>query len=921
MQHEQPTGYEVLDITAAALRERFVLDSLGTEIVQTCMSYLYTSADEDDAIRQVLAYLGTQFGCARVSTFSVRRGRWISADLEWCAEGFSAQKDQLRNELIDHLNVSRESLSRRSLVLLRDVEGIRNTHPISYAMMKSRQATSVLSMLMQFEHEDLGLVTMENPTAADLDRAIAVLLALEQALHSQMRRRQMLHELEEMSFHDPMTGAYNRNALAELYRRPLAMRSVGVIFCDVSGLKQVNDTLGHEVGDEMIIQCHRLIQQNVRTDHIYRMGGDEFLALCYNCTKEEIEQDYARLKHAVSESEHHIAVGYVWSDEAPLMLEPLIAQADQEMYRNKQAYYSTRDYFARMAREVTAKGAVLTVGAEDTAFQRYIKDYYFDAEALMRSLTINNTNQFFFFGDIQKNYFYVSDMMRDRFGFESNLIVNLPHYWEQCICDEEYKRLNSEEVERMFMEKRDTYEVLHILQDVHGNRIWAYNSGTLQWNVDKTVPLFLSGRITLQDKGYAVDQISGFQKDHKALSQLEEIQRAGQKTPVIGFCLNHMDKVNHSDPTYYGNLLMYHTGQHLLSELSGQVTFYRLEGTCFIAVMHPEVQADPVQVLERIRNIVEEEYKAAEVYEANPASFALLKYEASVGTPQEFLETVYETIDTARELPHLPYATVSEERRREIEQIEKMAAVLRRDVKNGMENFRIVVVPAVWTDTGALAGGESVLRWTYQGREVTNAELTPLLEKEGLMVQVNRWAMEQALRAGAQLRDCAKEFTLAFNISEQTLSSEGIVDFMRELVERYNVQSQTFFAEVLETHMLARSGKLTEFAKACQEMGIHIMQKRFASLNAPFRAAMEPETSVVKLSAQLLHDLPTGEEQEKYLQSLAFTCRTFGKKFSVNDIKTEEEHRKAVACGCDYLQGSYYSNPLELTELYALLLK
>lgn len=130
----------------------------------------------------------------------------------------------------------------------------------------------------------------------------------------------------------------------------------------------------------------------------------------------------------------------------------------------------------------------------NTAFQKYLKHYYFDAEVLLKSITINNTNQFFFFGDVQKNYFYISNHMRDRFGFESNLILNLPHHWEQRICDPEYKKINSLAVERLFGEKQESYELLHQVEDVHGNRVWVHNSGMLQWNADKTVPLFLAGR-------------------------------------------------------------------------------------------------------------------------------------------------------------------------------------------------------------------------------------------------------------------------------------------------------------------------------------------------------------------------------------------------------------------------------------------
>ena len=153
--------------------------------------------------------------------------------------------------------------------------------------------------------------------------------------------------------------------------------------------------------------------------------------------------------------------------------------------------------------------------------------------------------------------------MRDRFGFDSNLILNLPHHWEQRICDPECKKINSQAVESLLGEEQESYELLHQVEDVHGNRVWVHNSGMLQWNADKTVPLFLAGRITLRDKAYSVDQISGFKKDYKALVQLEKMQTEKQPAEVIGFCLNHFPKINRVKSTYQGNMLLYHIGNRL----------------------------------------------------------------------------------------------------------------------------------------------------------------------------------------------------------------------------------------------------------------------------------------------------------------------------------------------------------------------
>lgn len=104
-------------------------------------------------------------------------------------------------------------------------------------------------------------------------------------------------------------------------------------------------------------------------------------------------------------------------------------------------------------------------------------------------------------------------------------------------------------------------------------------------------------------------------------------------------------------------------------------------------------------LIKEIRSIIEEEYKAIEVYDAPAANFTVLSYHKGNGTPQEFLEIVYQMIDTARNMPTMPYVDVSEKQQEEITKTERMVKILHQNVQNHMENFRIVIQPAVFTGT------------------------------------------------------------------------------------------------------------------------------------------------------------------------------------------------------------------------------
>ena len=117
----------------------------------------------------------------------------------------------------------------------------------------------------------------------------------------------------------------------------------------MNGLKTVNDTQGHEAGDELIRGAARCILSVIREEQgrCFRTGGDEFVVLAC-MTLKEAEEAAERLErtasawHGEKVRSLHMAVGLAHASEHPgLTAEKLVGIADQEMYKAKSAYYRT----------------------------------------------------------------------------------------------------------------------------------------------------------------------------------------------------------------------------------------------------------------------------------------------------------------------------------------------------------------------------------------------------------------------------------------------------------------------------------------------------------------------------------------------------------------------------------------------------
>lgn len=64
--------------------------------------------------------------------------------------------------------------------------------------------------------------------------------------------------------------------------------SIGVVYLDVNGLKEINDNLGHDSGDELLKACAKIIQNSFEIGSYYRIGGDEFVIICIDISENEL---------------------------------------------------------------------------------------------------------------------------------------------------------------------------------------------------------------------------------------------------------------------------------------------------------------------------------------------------------------------------------------------------------------------------------------------------------------------------------------------------------------------------------------------------------------------------------------------------------------------------------------------------------
>ncbi|WGS64731.1 GGDEF domain-containing protein [Marinitoga aeolica] len=127
-----------------------------------------------------------------------------------------------------------------------------------------------------------------------------------------LKKVKLINELRKLSLIDYLTGVYNRRAITDILKKEIERskrenRTFVISMLDFDNFKKVNDTYGHDAGDEVLRKTIELIRKKIRYyDSIGRLGGEEFLIVLSNISKENALKVTERIRLAVENNIVHI---------------------------------------------------------------------------------------------------------------------------------------------------------------------------------------------------------------------------------------------------------------------------------------------------------------------------------------------------------------------------------------------------------------------------------------------------------------------------------------------------------------------------------------------------------------------------------------------------------------------------------------
>ncbi|MBD5522165.1 MAG: diguanylate cyclase [Lachnospiraceae bacterium] len=330
-----------IDISADTKQNEVIRDYQNREaLVNEALRTALQASDPNDSIKIVIEYLGKALGGEKVYIFEKNAEGNDDNTYEWVASGVSPGKDNLQNLPPEVCEGLYRIFAEDKCVAIRDIEDIKATNPLLYKILKRQNSLSITAVPLFDDGRMIGFYGVDNPPVEDMSYISNMLQIMGHFIECMFKKRNLVRSLQQMSYLDQLTQFGNRYAMAKYMENMRSDESVGIVYGDITGLKRVNDAEGHAAGDRLILSaCECMKAAFGDCYELFRIGGDELLAICTGIEESEFQERVARLKKIMPEFSVNMAVGAEWKSDTTAGINAVLATAEKRMYEDKSAYY------------------------------------------------------------------------------------------------------------------------------------------------------------------------------------------------------------------------------------------------------------------------------------------------------------------------------------------------------------------------------------------------------------------------------------------------------------------------------------------------------------------------------------------------------------------------------------------------------
>lgn len=395
---------------------------------------------------------------------------------------------------------------------------------------------------------------------------------------------------------------------------------------------------------------------------------------------------------------------------------------------------------------------------------------------------------------------------------------------------------------------------------------------------------------------------------------IEKARRRNHAVAVMFCDLDGFKTVNDAYGHQLGDRLLVKVSQRIGSLLRPQDTLARLGGDEFVIVLPIDEPDDAMVVAERIIAAVADPFliEAAELQVT--ASLGIALYPDDAADERALMANadaaMYHTKQEGRNgyTFFTPSMQVSANRQLRLLQDLRKATERGELLLHYQPKFVAAGTPAV--------GAEALLRWQHPELGMLAPDIfIPIAERSGLILPIGDWVLDQAC---AQLRawhDAGNpHWTMAVNLSPLQFAAAGLVETVKETLERHGLEASRLTLEITETTAMKNVETSLQILNALTALGVRISIDDFGTGYSSLLYLKRMPATELKIDRAFVRDLEDNAEDAAIVSSIVALGRSLQFNIVAEGVETAGQRDYLSSLGCDQLQGYHLGRPMAPDE-------
>ncbi len=418
------------------------------------------------------------------------------------------------------------------------------------------------------------------------------------------------------------------------------------------------------------------------------------------------------------------------------------------------------------------------------------------------------------------------------------------------------------------------------------------------------------------------DALTGLPNRILALDRLQHAanhaRRDGTKCAAMFLDLDNFKQINDTLGHAAGDTLLCQAAERLRAVVRDEDTVARLGGDEFLVIMGGLADGrDAERVARKIIAAFAELFRIEDRDFSASASIGMALFPDDGTEPSVLLRNadlaMYEAKEAGRNTFRFFNQKIHDDSVARLE-LERM---LRGALQRG--ELSLHFQPLVAATDGALIGAEALLRWDHpQLGRVAPDRFIPVAEQSGLIVEIGAWVLDEACRRSVAWRAANQgEFMIAVNVSPRQFACPGLVEAVRDCLERHAIPPGQLEIEVTEGLLIRNTTEVRESLAALDGMGVAVSLDDFGTGYSSISYVRSFPFHTIKIDRSFIRDLSEDAGDRALVVAAIRMAHALGLRIVAEGVETDAQRHFLAAQKAHVLQGYLFGRPKAADEFAA----